>query len=80
MTNVTLYSTGTCPYCVAAETLLKKRGITTIQKIRVDQSAQLLADMIQKSGRKTVPQIFINGRHLGGFDDLVKFDTEGKLQ
>lgn len=80
MTNVTLYSTGTCPYCVAAETLLKKRGITVIEKIRVDQSAQLLADMIQKSGRKTVPQIFINGRHLGGFDDLVKFDAEGKLQ
>lgn len=80
MTNVTLYSTGTCPYCAAAETLLKKRGITTIQKIRVDLSAQLLADMIQKSGRKTVPQIFINGRHLGGFDDLLKFDAEGKLQ
>ncbi len=80
MTNVTLYSTGTCPYCVAAETLLKKRGISDIQKIRVDQSAQLLEDMIKKTGRKTVPQIFINGRHVGGFDDLVKFDAEGKLQ
>lgn len=80
MTNVTLYSTGTCLYCAAAETLLKKRGISDIQKIRVDQSAQLLEDLIQKSGRKTVPQIFINGRHVGGFDDLVKFDAEGKLQ
>ncbi len=79
MANVTLYSTGTCPYCVAAETLLKKRGISDIQKIRVDQSAQLLAEMIQRSGRKTVPQIFINGRHVGGFDDLVKYDAEGNL-
>lgn len=80
MKNVTLYSTGTCPYCAAAETLLKTRSITTIQKIRVDQSAQLLEDMIKKTGRKTVPQIFINGQHVGGFDDLVKFDAEGKLQ
>lgn len=80
MTNVTLYSTGTCPYCAAAETLLKKRGIGDIQKIRVDQSTQLLEEMIKKSGRKTVPQIFINGQHVGGFDDLVKFDAEGKLQ
>ncbi|MBX9705548.1 MAG: glutaredoxin 3 [Gammaproteobacteria bacterium] len=80
MTNVKLYSTGTCPYCVAAETLLKKRGITDIQKIRVDQSAQALEDMIQKTGRKTVPQIFINEQHVGGFDDLVKWDAAGKLQ
>ena len=80
MTNVKLYSTGTCPYCVAAETLLKKRGITDIQKKRVDQSAQALEDMIQKTGRKTVPQIFINEQHVGGFDDLVKWDAAGKLQ
>jgi glutaredoxin 3 len=79
MTNVTLYSTGTCPYCVAAETLLKKRGITDIQKIRVDQSAELLEEMIRQTGRKTVPQIFINQQHVGGFDDLVKFDAAGKL-
>lgn len=79
MTNVRLYSTGACPYCVAAETLLKKRGITDIQKIRVDQSAQALEDMIQKTGRKTVPQIFINEQYVGGFDDLVKFDAARKI-
>jgi glutaredoxin 3 len=79
MTNVTLYSTATCPFCVAAEALLKKRGITDIQKIRVDQSAQLLEEMIQKTGQRTVPQIYINQQHVGGFDDLVKWDAAGKL-
>lgn len=79
MTNVTLYSTGTCPYCVAAESLLKKRGITAIQKIRVDQSAADFDTMIQRTGRKTVPQIFIDEQHVGGFDDLLKWDAQGKL-
>ncbi len=80
MTNVTLYSTGTCPYCVAAESLIKKRGITEIEKIRVDQSTAAFDEMINRSGRKSVPQIFINEQHVGGFDDLVKFDAAGKLQ
>lgn len=80
MTKVTLYSTGTCPYCVAAETLLKKRGITDILKVRVDQSVDDFATMIQRTGRKTVPQIFINDQHVGGFDDLVKLDAQKNLQ
>ncbi len=79
MKSVTLYSTGTCPYCVAAETLLKKRGIADIQKIRVDQSASAFDEMISRTGRKTVPQIFIENQHVGGFDDLAKLDASGKL-
>lgn len=80
MNTVTLYSTGTCPYCVAAESLLKKRGITDIKKIRVDQSSEEFSTMIERTGRKTVPQIFIGDQHIGGFDDLVKYDAQGKLQ
>lgn len=79
MTTVTLYSTGTCPYCVAAETLLKKRGITDIQKIRVDQSAEAFSTMLERTGRRTVPQIFFDDEHVGGFDDLTKWDAQGKL-
>jgi glutaredoxin 3 len=79
MTNVTLYSTGTCSFCVAAESLLKKRGITAIQKIRVDQSTAAFDEMINRSGRKSVPQIFIGDQHVGGFDDLAKLDASGKL-
>jgi glutaredoxin 3 len=80
MNTVTLYSTGTCPYCVAAENLLKKRGFTDIHKIRVDQSTAEFSNMIERTGRKTVPQIFIDDQHIGGFDDLVKYDSQGKLQ
>ncbi len=79
MSNITLYSTAACPFCVAAETLLRSRGLSAIQKIRVDQSAQLLEEMINKTGRRTVPQIFINDHHVGGFDDLVKLDKAGQL-
>ncbi len=80
MTSVTLYSTGTCPYCVAAETLLKKRGITNITKLRVDQSADLFSEMLNRTGRKTVPQIFLNDQYVGGFDDLVELDRQTPLQ
>ena len=79
MTKVTLYSTGTCPYCVAAEGLLKKRGVNDIEKIRVDQSAAAFDEMINRTGRKSVPQIFIGDLHVGGFDDLTKLDARGKL-
>lgn len=80
MTDVTLYSTGTCPFCVAAESLLKKRGFADFKKIRVDQSAEALQDMFTRTGRKTVPQIFIADKHIGGFDDLVKYDATGALK
>lgn len=79
MSTITLYSTAACPFCVAAETLLRRRGLSKIQKVRVDQSAQLLEEMINKTGRRTVPQIFINDHHVGGFDDLVKLDAAGQL-
>lgn len=80
MTDITLYSTGTCPYCVAAESLLKKRGFTDIKKIRVDQQAAAFDEMITRTGRKTVPQIFIADKHIGGFDDLLKYDAAGALK
>ncbi len=80
MSEVTLYSTGACPYCSAAESLLKQRGITNINKIRVDQSRTEFETMLERTGRKTVPQIFIDDQHIGGFDDLVKWDHSGKLK
>lgn len=79
MTAVTVYSTGTCPWCVQAENLLHRAG-ATIEKVRVDQSAEQLATMIQRSGRRTVPQIFIGEVHVGGFNDLVAFEQSGQLQ
>lgn len=80
MSEVTLYSTGACPYCAAAELLLKQRGITNINKIRVDQSRTDFETMLERTGRKTVPQIFFGDQHIGGFDDLVKLDQGGRLK
>lgn len=80
MSEVTLYSTGACPYCAAAELLLKQRGITNINKIRVDQSRTDFETMLERTGRKTVPQIFFGDQHIGGFDDLVNLDQGGRLK
>lgn len=77
--TITLYSTAACPFCTAAEALLKKRGLTDITKIRVDASAENLQDMLAHTGRKTVPQIFLGDEYIGGFDDLVKYDSAGRL-
>jgi glutaredoxin 3 len=74
-----MYSTAVCPYCQRAEMLLKSRGVTAIEKIRIDLKPELKDEMIAKTGRRTVPQIFIGTTHVGGFDDLVKLDSEGKL-
>ncbi|MBI1890306.1 MAG: glutaredoxin 3 [Burkholderiales bacterium] len=77
--RVLMYSTGVCPYCIMAERLLKAKGVTDIEKIRVDLEPQQRAEMMQKTGRRTVPQIYIGDTHVGGFDDLSALDRQGKL-
>jgi glutaredoxin 3 len=74
-----MYATGTCPYCIMAERLLKSKGIDNIEKIRVDLEPQLRTEMMEKTGRRTVPQIYIGDTHVGGFDDLSALDRGGKL-
>lgn len=79
MAKVVMYSTAVCPYCQRAEMLLKQRGVTEIEKIRIDLDPVARDSMIEKTGRRTVPQIFIGERHVGGFDDLSALDREGGL-
>jgi glutaredoxin 3 len=77
--NVQMYCTAVCPYCDRAEKLLNRKGVREIEKIRVDLQPELRDAMIELTGRRTVPQIFINGVHVGGFDDLAELDHEGGL-
>jgi glutaredoxin 3 len=77
--KVQMYSTAVCPFCIQAERLLKAKGVTDIEKIRVDLQPELRDAMIQKTGRRTVPQIFIGDTHVGGFDDLSALDRAGGL-
>ena len=79
MSNVVMYSTAVCPYCVQAERLLAAKGVKDITKIRVDQDPARRDEMIARTGRRTVPQIFIGDRHVGGFDDLAALDHAGGL-
>ncbi len=79
MNKVTMYCTEVCPYCVRAEQLLKARGVTQIEKIRVDLQPELRVTMTEKTGRRTVPQIYIGERHVGGYDDLAAMDRSGEL-
>ena len=79
MTSVVMYSTGVCPYCQRAEMLLKARGVSTIEKIRVDLEPARRDEMISRTGRRTVPQIFIGETHVGGFDELSALDRSGQL-
>lgn len=74
-----MYATGTCPYCIMAERLLQSKGVASIEKIRVDLEPQLRTEMMEKTGRRTVPQIYIGDTHVGGFDDLSALDRGGKL-
>ena len=69
-----MYSTDFCPYCVMAERLLRARGVKEIEKIRVDLEPAHRAEMMEKTGRRTVPQIYIGDTHVGGYDDLAKLD------
>jgi glutaredoxin 3 len=79
MGKVLMYTTAVCPYCVRAEHLLNRKGVKEIEKIRVDLQPELRDDMMEKTGRRTVPQIFINGVHVGGYDDLAALDRAGGL-
>ncbi|HYB49998.1 MAG TPA: glutaredoxin 3 [Burkholderiaceae bacterium] len=77
--KVRMYSSGLCPFCRRAEALLAARGAKNVETLRVDQDSKLLAEMVRITGRRTVPQIFINERHVGGYDDLAAMDREGGL-
>jgi len=79
MAKVIMYCTEVCPYCVRAEHLLRRKGIQDIDKIRVDLHPEQRDEMIQKTGRRTVPQIYINGEHVGGYDDMAALDQAGEL-
>ncbi len=79
MNKVLMYSTGYCPYCSRAEMLLKQRGVTEIEKIMIDEDPAQRALMMERTGRRTVPQIYIGETHVGGFDDLSALDRAGKL-
>jgi len=79
MAKVTMYCTEVCPYCVRAEQLLKKRGVTEIEKIRIDLLPEQRDIMVAKTGRRTVPQIYIGEHHVGGFDDMAELDSQGGL-
>lgn len=72
-----MYVTGSCPYCVMAEKLLRFKGVEVIDKIRVDLQPDQRIEMMNKTGRRTVPQIYIGDTHVGGYDDLVKLDQQG---
>ncbi|MBV8208481.1 MAG: glutaredoxin 3 [Burkholderiaceae bacterium] len=77
--QIRMYSTAVCPFCIRAERLLTARGAVSIEKLRVDLDAALRDEMVQITGRRTVPQIFIDGVHVGGFEELAALDREGKL-
>lgn len=79
MQKVTMYTTGYCPFCTRAETLLKQKGVAEINKIRVDEDPALREHMMAITQRRTVPQVFIGDTHVGGFDDLSALDRAGGL-
>ena len=79
MQHVKMYSTAVCPYCVRAEKLLRAKGVTDIEKIRVDLDTTRRMEMMEKTGRRTVPQIFIGDTYVGGCDDLYDLEHQGKL-
>ncbi len=80
MPVVKMYCTAVCPYCQMAEKLLNRKGVTEIEKIRVDLQPELRAHMMEITGRRTVPQVYIGERHIGGVDDLSALDAEGGLE
>ena len=79
MAKVLMYSTAVCPYCVRAEQLLTHKGVTEIEKVRVDLQPERREEMMQRTGRRTVPQIYIGDTHVGGCDDLYELEHQGKL-
>ncbi len=79
MQAVKMYTTEVCPFCIRAKALLKQRGVGAIEEIRIDVDAQARQVMMESTGRRTVPQIFIGATHVGGHDDLVALDRSGAL-
>ena len=79
MKKVIIHSTRICPYCVRAKNFFDKKNINYTE-IMIDQDPSLITEMVEKSGRQSVPQIFIDDYHVGGFDDLVEHDMDGKLE
>ncbi|MBE0619981.1 MAG: glutaredoxin 3 [Burkholderiales bacterium] len=79
MAKVRMYSTAVCPFCQRAEMLLKSKGVAEIERIRIDLDPAQRAEMMEKTGRRTVPQIYIGELHVGGYDDLAALDHAGKL-
>jgi glutaredoxin 3 len=79
MARVRMYSTAVCPYCQMAERLLRGKGVADIEKIRIDTDPAMREEMMQKTGRRTVPQIYIGDTHVGGYDDLAALDRSGGL-
>ena len=79
MPKVMMYATGVCPFCLMAERLLKAKGVTDIEKVRVDLEPARRQEMMERTGRRTVPQIYVGDRHVGGYDDLAALDRSGGL-
>ena len=79
MARVLMYCTEVCPYCVRAEQLLKRKGVAEIDKVRIDLDPDRAVEMTARTGRRTVPQIFIGDTHVGGCDDLMALDSAGGL-
>jgi len=79
LAQVLMYLTAACPYCQAAQRLLDKKGITDVETVRVDLEPARRAEMMQRSGRTSVPQIWIGGRHVGGYSDLQALERDGAL-
>lgn len=75
-----MYATAVCPYCIQAERLLAARGVAAIDKVRIDLDPGQRDEMMRRSGRRTVPQIYIGDFHVGGYDDLVALDRAGRLE
>ena len=78
--TITMYTTATCPFCIQAERYLKAKGVAAIDFIRVDFDPAMRRTMMERTGRRTVPQIYIDGVHVGGYEDLVALDRAGGLQ
>jgi glutaredoxin 3 len=79
MQNVIMYTTAVCPYCIRAKQILKAKGVENIQEIRIDTDPAARNSMMERTGRRTVPQIFIGDTHVGGCDDLMALDGRGGL-
>ena len=77
--KITMYSSGVCPFCQMAERLLRSKGIAAIDKIRVDLEPERRVEMMERTGRRTVPQIYIGETHVGGFEELAALDRAGRL-